>query len=117
MNPSDIDNAPKVSLGGKDWPVPKLAIKQNRIIDPLIIRILPVFKLWQTDQEAAVLQMCEKEYDNLITVCLEAVRRAAPALTKDEFMELQITLPEMIAAFPVIAKQTGLIKEAKPGEA
>jgi hypothetical protein len=113
----DFEDAPKVSLGGREWPVPVLAAKQNRVIDPLILSLLPVFKLWQTDRASALAKITGSEYDKLLDICLHAIRRANPDLTKDQFLDLSITLPELVAAFPVIAQQTGIFKRGEPGEA
>ena len=42
----------------------------------------------------------------------------SPEVTRAQFMELPITLPELIAAFSVIACQTGVFqKENSAGEA
>ena len=40
----------KVMLGGEVFLVPILAAKQNKIIDPLILRLLPIFAKWNDDR-------------------------------------------------------------------
>jgi hypothetical protein len=113
----DTDGAPVVLLGGKSWPVPVLAAKQNRLIDPLILSLIPVFAQWQTDKAGALTKLGEKEYDALVEIAFQAIRRAAPDVKRDEFMDLPVTLPELIAAFSVIAQQTGVFARSTPGEA
>ena len=50
----------QVIIGGKPWPVPVLAAKQNRIIDPLILGLLPVFAAWQDDRAGALTKLEQK---------------------------------------------------------
>lgn len=111
-----FEDAPKITLGGKAFPVPVLAAKQNRLIDPLILRLLPLFSEWQKDRIAALVKLGEKEYDALIEISYQAIKRAQPEWTRDQFLDLPVTLPELIAAFPVIAQQTGVFKRGEPGE-
>jgi hypothetical protein len=113
----DIDGAPIITIGGKSWPVPVLAARQNRIIDPLILSLLPIFSQWQTDKTAALTKLGAKEYDALIEIAFQAIRRAAPEVTRDQFLDLPVTLPELVSAFSVIAQQTGVFARSEPGEA
>ena len=104
----DTDGAPKIKLAGKEWPVPLLAAKQNKIIDPLIMKLIPIFAAWKEDKGRALSQVAEEQYESLQIICYTALKRANPQLTRDEFDDLPISLHEMIEAFPVIAEQTGL---------
>lgn len=113
----DIDGAPRITLGGKEWPVPQLVARQNKIIDPLIISLLPVFTQWETDKAGALTKLGAKEYDSLIEIAFQAIRKASPEITRDQFLDLPITLPELIGAFSVIAQQTGVFQRGVPGEA
>ena len=114
---SDIEDAPKVSLGGKEWPVPLLAARQNKIIDPLILGLLPIFAEWQTNRAVALAKLTGEEYDKLQEICYQALRRAHPEFTRDQFLDMPVSLPELIAAFPIIAQQTGVFARVAPGEA
>ncbi|HEX3747592.1 MAG TPA: hypothetical protein VHW09_26840 [Bryobacteraceae bacterium] len=114
---TDFEDAPKVSLGGKDWPIPLMAARQNRVIDPLILNLLPLFAELQVNKAAGMAKLGTKEYDALQDIALHAIRRARPETTKDQFLDLPITLPELVAAFPIIAQQTGIFKRGEPGEA
>jgi hypothetical protein len=114
----DNRDAMCVVLGGKSWPVPVLAAKQNKIIDPLILRLLPVFAEWRNDRAGALAKLDAPCYDALLEVAFVAVSVASPGVTREAFLELPITLPELITAFSVIACQTGVFqKENTPGEA
>jgi hypothetical protein len=108
----------QVSLGGRKWPVPVLAAKQNKVIDPLILRLLPVFAEWQTDRTSALTKLGSTQYDALLEIAFVAIGALNAALTREAFMDLPVTLPELISAFSVIAVQTGIFqKENDLGEA
>ena len=111
----EIDT-PSVTLGGKQWPVPKLAVKQNKIIDPLILGFLPVFAEWTSDRASALSKIDGPKYNDLLNIAYVAIRKASD-IKRDDFEELPITLPELIAAFGIIAQQTGIFQRAEPGEA
>lgn len=117
-NNNHMDNLPSVSLGGKQWVIPQLAAKQNKIIDPLILSLLPIFSALTNGNRAAIAGIDAVKYNDLLTIAFTAVTRATPNLKRDEFEDLPITLPELIAAFNVIAEQTGVFVRAEPsGEA
>jgi hypothetical protein len=113
----DTDGAPNITVGGKDWPVPILAAKQNKIIDPLILSLIPLFAEWQTNKAAALAKLGSKEYDALQEISFQAIRRAHPEFTREQFLDLPVTLPELISAFPIVARQTGVFERTAPGEA
>jgi len=107
-----------VMLGGKLWKVPVLSAKQNKQIDPLILGLLPLFAEWQNDRAAALAKLGAVQYDALLEIAFVAIARLRPELTREQFLELPITLPELITAFSIIAQQTGIFqKENAPGEA
>lgn len=114
--PIDTDSAPSVALGGQRWPVPTLAARQNRVIDPLILSLLPVFSAWQADKTLSLSKLGAVQYEALLEIAFQAIRRAHPELTREQFLDLPVTLPELVAAFPVIARQTGVFERASPGE-
>ena len=114
---TDLEDALKVTLGASEWPIPLLAAKQNRVIDPLILSLLPLFSQWQADRSKGLAMLGLKEYESLQEIAYQAIRRARPELTREQFLELPVTLPELIGAFPVIAQQTGVFKRGEPGEA
>lgn len=115
--PVDTDGAPCIKLGGRSWPVPVLAARQNRIIDPLIVSLLPVFQEWEAGKAQTLSKFGPAQYEALQEIAFQALRRAHPELTRDQFLDLPVTLPELVAAFAVIAQQTGVFERAEPGEA
>jgi len=107
----------KITLGGKEWTIPPLAIKQNRIIDPLIMGLVPFFTGLSAGN-GSITGMGQVEYDALLTITYTALTRANPTLRREEFEELQVNLPELVEAFSVIAQQTGIfVKGDSVGEA
>ena len=105
---------PAITLGGKEWPIPQLAVKQNRIIDPLLIRIIPSVG----GDRSGLLGRLAPHYDALLEICYTALTRGNPELTRQQFDDLPVTLVEMMNAFNIIAQQTGIfVKEPPSGEA
>jgi hypothetical protein len=94
-----------------------LAARQNRIIDPLILSLLTLFGEWQTDRAAALLKIGAPQYEALQEIAFQAILRAHPELTREQFLDLPVTLPELLTAFSTIAQQTGVFRRAAPGEA
>jgi hypothetical protein len=116
-NPVDTDGVQTILLAGHTWPVPLLAAKQNKIIDPLILSLLPLFFRWQSDKSAALAALGASEYNALLEIAFQAIRPCHPEITREQFLDMKVTLPELIAAFSIIAQQTGVFQKATVGEA
>lgn len=116
-SPGTPGDSPVIRLGGRSWEVPMLSARQNRVIDPLILKLLPVFSGWQQDGATAIGNISAGHYEALQEIAYQAIGRAAPGLTREAFLDLPVTLPELVAAFPVIAEQTGIFARGTPGEA
>jgi hypothetical protein len=108
---------PIVSLGGKVFYIQLLTARQNRIIDPLILNLLPIFADWQQDRILSLSKLSQPHYEALQEIAYCAVHKSNPELTREAFMDLPITLQELVTAFPVIAQQTGIFSRGDPGEA
>lgn len=104
---------PKITIGGREFEIPLLAARQNMIIDPIILRLMPIFALISTDNVAGLTKIDEEYYKDFQEVVYVAITRANPQFTRDMFLDMPVTLQEMIGAFPTIAKQTGIFKEQK----
>lgn len=118
----NTDGAMSVIIGGKLWPVPVLAARQNKIIDPLILGLLPIFAQWQDNREEALKKIGREQYDALLEISFVAISCIHRDLSREQFLDLPVTLPELIAAFSIIAQQTGVFQkssgeDAVPGEA
>lgn len=115
-NVRDANGVAQVRLAGKAWRIPMLAARQNRIIDPLILGLLPVFAQWQDDKSGALAKLGNQQYEALLEIAYVALTRDTPELTREQFMDMPVTLPELIEAFSVIAQQTGVFQKTGEGE-
>jgi hypothetical protein len=110
---------PTIPLAGKEWPVPLLAPRQNRIVVPLIMRhaasLSALIKGGKISLESLAKLLTTEVYDALAEVSYCALTRAHK-ISRDEFNDMPIETMDLIMAFFVVATQTGLIRPAKPGE-
>ncbi len=115
----DCANAAVVTLAGREWFVAVLAMRQARIVVPALMRLMPVLQNLQAGLEGAA-QLSEKDYDAILDVVHAALTRAYPRLTRDAFLDLPASTPELISALAVVTRQTGFFKpaeaDASPGE-
>ena len=117
MNPDpkiDCLGAPLVTLAGREWFVPVLAIRQARVVVPGLMRLMPVLQAMQTGDAAAMAQLSEANFDAIVGVVHAALTRAYPDLSREEFLDLPASTPELVAALTVVTRQTGFFK---PGDA
>jgi hypothetical protein len=129
MFPIDLENAPKITLAGREWAIPTLAIAQNRIIVPAVMKTLGLMKqiasaVEQKETNANWYQQLEigtEDFDRLCTITHAALTRGYPSMSRGEFDQMPISFAELVAAAPIIMNQTGSFqaanKDAKPGEA
>jgi len=109
----DCANAAVVTLAGREWFVPVLAMRQARIVVPALMRLMPVLQNLQNGTAEGVAQLAEVDYDAILDVVHAALTRAYPRLTRDEFLDLPASTPELIAALAVVTRQTGFFKPAE----
>jgi hypothetical protein len=116
ISQSDLDAAPKVTLAGKEWPVPLLVPRQQRIVIPKLMSLMKTLAVGGAIDAASI---STEQYDDLIDVIYHGIVRGSPTVTKEAFIDEPITLLELIKAIDVIAAQTGMMakKEPLPGEA
>lgn len=107
----------EVTLGGKKWDIPMLSARQNRVVDPLILGLLPLFATWQGDRAAALGMLAQPQYEALQEIAYQGILRGRPDITRDTFLDLPVSLPELVTAFAVVAEQTGIFSRGDPGEA
>lgn len=117
----DCANAAVVTLAGREWFVPVLAMRQARIVVPALMRLMPVLQNLQNGAVEGAAQLSEAEFDAILDVVYAALTRAYPRLSRDAFLDLPASTPELIAALAVVTRQTGFFKpaatEAPVGEA
>ncbi|HXY57618.1 MAG TPA: hypothetical protein VEH76_03465 [Methylocystis sp.] len=120
MNPDpkiDCAGAPVVTLAGREWFVPVLAMRQARVVVPGLLRLMPVLAAMQTGDAAALAQLSQENFETIVDVVHAALTRAYPALSREAFLDLPASTPELIAALAVVTRQTGFFKPADaPGE-
>lgn len=107
----------EVTLGGKKWEIPMLSARQNRVVDPLILSLLPLFATWQSDKVAAIGMLSQPQYEALQEIAYQGISRGQPQVSRDTFLDLPVSLPELVTAFAVVAEQTGIFSRGDPGEA
>ena len=109
----DCAKAAVVTLVGREWFVPVLAMRQARIVVPALMRLMPVLQNLQNGAAMGVAQLSQADYDAILDVVHTALTRAYPRLTRDEFLDLPASTPELIAALAVVTRQTGFFKPAE----
>ena len=118
------DTTPSLVLGGRDWPLPQLAPKQNRIVVPALLELVP--KILRARDEAraageasglAALARCidTATYDTLATLVFTALTRAHPGLTRDAFDDMAVDTLDLVAAVLPIARAAGLTRAGGRG--
>ena len=110
---------PVVTLAGREWFVPVLAMRQARVVVPALMRLMPVLQEMQGGDPSAMAGLSEEHFENIIAIVHGALTCAYPTLTRDEFLDLPASTAELIAAIGVVTRQTGFFKpaeEAAPGE-
>jgi len=116
---------PSIKIAGKDWPVPQLAPRQNRVVVPALLNVLP--KIIGAREQAngqmdggGLAQLAQyldtTAYDKLTDIVFHALSRAHPELRRDDFDDMPVDTAELFAAISVIAHQAGLFKPAKAAD-
>ena len=124
-----LPGTPTVTLAGKVWPVPELAVRQLRYVRKPIIeltdRINAAFEPETRDGKVIgqrlktgavdpVDDLDGAEYDRLIAeVVWQGLTRANPDLTFDEVLDMTATPAEMFRAWLVIRKQSRIYLPAE----
>lgn len=121
MNADDFSQVnqavPTVNLAGREWPIPQLSPRQNRIVVPALLEIVPKIIRAREEGGGDFAQLARyldtATYDRLSDVSFQALTRAHPDLKRAEFDDLPIETVELIVAVNVIARQAGLLKPIK----
>jgi hypothetical protein len=123
MTGSDNRAAPVITLGGRAWPMPKLAPRQNRIVVPALLDLVPKILAARDDADKAgekggfatlARYLDTESYDALAGLVFAALTRAHPDLTRDAFDNMAIDTFELVAAVVPIARAAGLIRTDGP---
>ena len=101
LTQAELDMAPKMRLGGVDYALPTLTVRQLKTVVPKLAQV--------TKQELSPFSMSEATVNDLFAVIFLSLSRAYPDLTQDQFDNLPISMIEAIQAVFVVMKQTGMI--------
>ncbi len=120
---ADCAAAPVVALGGREFFIPLLALRQARIVVPGLLKLMPRLNAIQAriaggDPLGAAL-LNQDDVDLMIDVVHSGLTRAYPNFSRDQVLDLQAGFADLVAALAVIARQTGLFAPtdaALPGE-
>jgi len=103
------DNTPRVSLGGRTWPIPELGIRQLRAVRRAIIDLTDALVSTQDETTGQrVMKLSEAQFDAMCNVVYHGLTRAHPGLDRDEFEAMTTTDGEMFLAFLVVRRQSGI---------
>ena len=106
-------NNPTITLAGVDYQIPKLAIKQNRHIEPLAIKHSEYFVgVIQNKGQVRLLNLTPEQALDFTTIIYWAITRAKPEMTLAQFEDLPISMREIMVALPVCLQQSGLYRVA-----
>jgi hypothetical protein len=103
---TEIDLAPKIEVGGRQWPVPQLAARQLRVILPR----------WREVAGIDYGTITTQQFDACVDVLHAAISRANPDVGREEILDLPITIYEILPALNIIAEQMGVLKKREVGE-
>jgi hypothetical protein len=93
----DLSGARDVRLGGRDWKVAPLSLRQILAIADYVPKLSAI----------NVETLSGERLAPLAEVLWHGLRRAYPKLTRDKFYDLPITIGELVAALPVVIEQAG----------
>lgn len=101
-----------VVLGGKSWPIPELVPRQLRLIRAELIEMT---RRLNADPKAFG-ALSNADYETmLLRVVHVALTRSNPELTEAAFFDLPATEAELIEAWNVVQRQSGLFVFEKKG--
>lgn len=119
----DCAKAPVAALGGREFFIPALSLRQARIVVPGLLKLLPRLNAIQSrigagdPLGAALLE--PDDLDLMIDVVHAGLTRAYPDFTRDDLLDLEAGFSDLAGALAIIAGQTGLFAPSEavsPGE-
>lgn len=119
MATDNNESVPTIILAGREWAVPKLAPRQNRIVVPALVALIPKILRARDDADAAndsgsFVQLARyldtQSYDTLAGLVFAALTRAQPELSRESFDDMAIDTFELVAAVVPIARAAGLLR-------
>jgi hypothetical protein len=123
LTDSSCDTTPSITLAGREWALPKLAPRQNRVVVPALLVLVPKILRARDDADAAGAKggfatlaryLDTESYDALAGLAFAALTRANPSLTREDFDDMAIDTFELVAAVVPIARAAGLLRKDVP---
>ncbi len=113
----DCARAAIVELGGQEFFVPVLALRQARIAVPGLLKLMPRLNAIQArigagDPLGAAL-LDQDDVELMIDVVHAGLSRAYPDFSREDLLDLEAGFAHLIAALATIARQTGLFSRRK----
>jgi len=110
-----------IRLGGVEYIVPAMALRQTRVAVPNLMTLMPALNRIQAGFARGEMPSITTEHFDLIVATVHAaLTRAYPDATIDEVLDLGASFSELVAALAIVARQTGLFaqtsSENAPGE-
>lgn len=128
LTPAEISAAPTIMLGGRQFHIPKLAIKQNRVVVSSLGKILPLVAMFESmvvtgadgkptiDMQRMLSMKIEDETWGLVLNSVYAAcTRGQPEFTRDEFDDMPIGNDEILMAIPVVMMQSFAFSKKEAG--
>ena len=104
---------PTISLGGKEWPVRRLALEQLCEVAPILVARQVALEMFIHGGEAARSNLTADLLHDVSKVIYWGLKRGHPGMTPDEFNAMEVSLAELRVAFAVVASQANGLTSRK----
>jgi hypothetical protein len=102
----DLKDARRVTLGGVEFLVAPLSLRQILAIADQVPKVIGM----------SAANLNSERIEPLADVVWNGLRRAHPKLSREEFLDLPMTIGELLVACPVVIEQGGGKTVKDPGE-
>jgi hypothetical protein len=102
----DLKDARRIMLGGVEFFIAPLSIRQIMAIADQVPKVIGL----------SAANLSSERIAPLADVVWHGLRRVHPNLTREEFLDLPMTIAELLAALPVVIEQGGGKTVKNPGE-
>ena len=114
------ETPPTIDLAGRSWVIPMLAGRQNRVVVPALLDVVPKIIHAREQGGGDLVQLGRfldtETYDKLLDLTFAAITRGDPSLTREAFDDMPIDTLDLIGAVTTIARQAGLYKAPRAAE-
>src|SRR5580698_494172 len=111
-------DTPTVTLAGKTWPIPELAIRQLRLVRRPLIDLTDAIAATESETTGErVMRLSTAQYEAMVDIVYQGLTRAHPKLAREDFLDLPASDMEIFQAFLVVRSQSGLFVTAPQTEA